>query len=125
MYKRLAYQCSLQQRHQIVENIKILSVLWPTILVFSVISPIGPAATLIFTLITNNVGSIGLFHITYNIAPIIMAFYCKFSSVRKNEIFPSESVIKENHLVISPLGTALPTHVSQENYFKDLRNQWN
>uniref|UniRef100_A0A914P0C3 Uncharacterized protein n=1 Tax=Panagrolaimus davidi TaxID=227884 RepID=A0A914P0C3_9BILA len=78
MYKRLAYQCSLQQRHQ-----------------------------------------------TYNIAPIIMAFYCKFSSVHKNEIFPTESVIKENHLVISPLGTALPTHVSQENYFKDLRNQWN
>uniref|UniRef100_A0AC34EZZ7 Uncharacterized protein n=1 Tax=Panagrolaimus sp. ES5 TaxID=591445 RepID=A0AC34EZZ7_9BILA len=67
MYKLLAYQVTLQQRHQIVENIKVLKILWPTILVFSIISPIGPAATVIFTLVTNGgVGPIGLFHVVLN-----------------------------------------------------------
>uniref|UniRef100_A0A914P8J7 Uncharacterized protein n=1 Tax=Panagrolaimus davidi TaxID=227884 RepID=A0A914P8J7_9BILA len=126
MYKLLAYQITLQQRHQIVENIKVLSTLWPTILVYSVIAPIGPAATWINTQTTNNLGSIGLFHITYNLTPIIMAFYFKyFNEKKRTEVFPSDSVAKERQLVKSPFGASLPTHVSQEIYFNDLKNQWN
>uniref|UniRef100_A0AC34F043 G protein-coupled receptor n=1 Tax=Panagrolaimus sp. ES5 TaxID=591445 RepID=A0AC34F043_9BILA len=125
MYKLLAYQITLQQRHQIVENIKVLSTLWPTILVFSVIAPIGPAATWLIAFTTNTVGSVGMFHITYNVTPIIMAFFCKYHKQKSSEVFPTDSVAKEMHLVKSPFGASLPTHVSQEIYFNDLRNQWN
>uniref|UniRef100_A0AC34F0L2 Uncharacterized protein n=1 Tax=Panagrolaimus sp. ES5 TaxID=591445 RepID=A0AC34F0L2_9BILA len=124
MYKLLAYQVTLQQRHQIVENIKVLKILWPSILVFSIISPIGPAETLIQYVFTKTTGPIGMFFTTYNLTAIIMTGLIVYGNYKRTRIFPFAKTPKQEQLVVSPLGAGLPTHMSQDKYFKDLRNQW-
>uniref|UniRef100_A0AC35FWW4 Uncharacterized protein n=1 Tax=Panagrolaimus sp. PS1159 TaxID=55785 RepID=A0AC35FWW4_9BILA len=125
MYKLLAYQVTLQQRHQIVENIKVLKILLPEILVFSLVSPIGPAETLIQYVLTKTTGPISMFFTTYNLTAIIMTVYYIFGNYKRTRISPLTNISKYGKLIASPLGTGLPTYMSQDKYFKDLQNQWN
>uniref|UniRef100_A0AC35GW32 G protein-coupled receptor n=1 Tax=Panagrolaimus sp. PS1159 TaxID=55785 RepID=A0AC35GW32_9BILA len=123
MYNLLAYRVSLRQRYQIVENIKILVILWPKIVIFTVVGPLGVIAAATYNFSTGGVAPTCLFLITYNLAFILILMYKMKNIVKiKSRIV---SIGEKKSQVISPLGQKLPIYVTTDTYFVSLQQQWN
>uniref|UniRef100_A0AC35GRK5 Gustatory receptor n=1 Tax=Panagrolaimus sp. PS1159 TaxID=55785 RepID=A0AC35GRK5_9BILA len=122
MYDLLAYRVTLKTRYQVVENVKVLRYFAPTIVLFTVIPPIGVFSTLMYTFITNGVAPSSLFLLTYNPAYALILLYHIMIILKSKRIQPFS--MQTNIAVISSLGKSLPTIQTTEGYFKDLRQQW-
>lgn len=128
---------------QILENIKVLKFLWPILLIFATISPIGFILTLLHNFIQQSVAPICFYLIvsikftvcyianvsfcfkSYHISFILILLY-RIRSNSKNStsqcIFQSQKRIMP---IISPLGQSLPIYTTSESYFENLHKQWN
>uniref|UniRef100_A0AC35G0Q6 Uncharacterized protein n=1 Tax=Panagrolaimus sp. PS1159 TaxID=55785 RepID=A0AC35G0Q6_9BILA len=124
LYKLLAYRVTLKRRYQILENIKVLSFLWPTILLFSTVAPIGIILTIIYTAIFKTAAPTSLFLIMYNVAFTLAIAVRIRENLKRQSAFATTENRNEKKIVKSPFGRILPTSVSPENYFNGLRQQW-
>uniref|UniRef100_A0AC35EWY4 Uncharacterized protein n=1 Tax=Panagrolaimus sp. PS1159 TaxID=55785 RepID=A0AC35EWY4_9BILA len=124
MYKLLAYRVSLKGRHQIFENLKVLKILWPTIVFFTIVAPIGVMLAVSYNITFEQQSPGGLFFLTYNPAFIMIFLYLLKNRLKPRKVIPYS--IHTDHLpVISAMGQRLPTSCSTDAYFKDLQKQWN
>uniref|UniRef100_A0A914QGM0 Uncharacterized protein n=1 Tax=Panagrolaimus davidi TaxID=227884 RepID=A0A914QGM0_9BILA len=117
MYKVTAYKVTLKKRHQIVENVKVLAFAFPSILIYTLLAPMGAIITIIamslkFSSLPPSIG-----HIFSNLPHIIICIRLILIN-RKSEKHGPVKVVK------NALGKSLPVVLTNDKYFKDLKQQW-
>uniref|UniRef100_A0A914QGE5 G protein-coupled receptor n=1 Tax=Panagrolaimus davidi TaxID=227884 RepID=A0A914QGE5_9BILA len=120
MYKITAYRISLQKRYQIAENLKILSSIFPLILIYTVFSPMGAVITLIRMYFSLPRFPVSILHIFNNFPHLIIFVRLIFNYLKKNK-----NVDANNDIVVkNVLGKNISTAVTTNTYFKDLKEMW-
>uniref|UniRef100_A0AC35GRC2 Uncharacterized protein n=1 Tax=Panagrolaimus sp. PS1159 TaxID=55785 RepID=A0AC35GRC2_9BILA len=122
LYKLLAYRITLKKRQQIVENVKVIKFLWPTIFIFALFAPIGPLVSMIYKIITDKNAPIVFSQLSYNFSFLLMMGFRVYKSFKKQR--STESPEKFMVVVKNPFGKEIPTNVETEIYFKQLNEQW-
>uniref|UniRef100_A0AC35EQY6 Uncharacterized protein n=1 Tax=Panagrolaimus sp. PS1159 TaxID=55785 RepID=A0AC35EQY6_9BILA len=118
----LVYRVTLKRRYQIFVNLKVLKYLWPSIVMFSIIAPLGPIVAAIYTLLTPyKLAPLAVFHLFYLIAFLAIMSYRLYSE-RKTAIKTENA---SSSKLVSPWGKSMPANVSVDKYFDGLNEQWN
>uniref|UniRef100_A0A7E4VI57 7TM_GPCR_Srx domain-containing protein n=1 Tax=Panagrellus redivivus TaxID=6233 RepID=A0A7E4VI57_PANRE len=141
LYKRnkklnhiLAYQSTLTQRYQIIENIKILRVLKPYIIVNCFVGPIGPIISL-FRYYTPTAHPYAMYHSTVVLSIFIAVIigFCRCRGRRRVNRIESKKVAPSGAYVVhsddieevrNVMGLGVPGRVTSTKHFAELRNAW-
>uniref|UniRef100_A0A914QHK4 Uncharacterized protein n=1 Tax=Panagrolaimus davidi TaxID=227884 RepID=A0A914QHK4_9BILA len=119
MYRFTAYRISLRKRHQIFENVKVLSFLFPSILIHTILSPLGSIIIMIGGINLQKELPISFFHVFYNLPLLLICIWHIRLTKRLSSNVGAVTSVKD------AMGQALPTAQTTEQYFKDLQQQWN
>uniref|UniRef100_A0A914QNN6 Uncharacterized protein n=1 Tax=Panagrolaimus davidi TaxID=227884 RepID=A0A914QNN6_9BILA len=117
MYKIKAYRASLKHRHQILENVKVLKYLFPTIFIHTLVSPLGSIIAIVDSIVDFMDFTPATMFIFYNLAILLICI---------RHIFVQQSNSKTTNVTVvkNALGKSLPKMFTTDNYFQDLQHQW-
>uniref|UniRef100_A0AC35F2T9 Uncharacterized protein n=1 Tax=Panagrolaimus sp. PS1159 TaxID=55785 RepID=A0AC35F2T9_9BILA len=120
LFKASAYRVSLEGRHQMVENVKVLKFMFPFILIYAIIAPFGALTTIIGFTYNLNIPYC-FFHIFNNLPHLIICI--RFSFVNSRKL--NTSKIMAISVVENAMGKHLPVTQDSDKYFLSLQKQWN
>uniref|UniRef100_A0AC35FGZ3 Uncharacterized protein n=1 Tax=Panagrolaimus sp. PS1159 TaxID=55785 RepID=A0AC35FGZ3_9BILA len=120
MYKITAYRVTLKKRHQIMENVKVLSFLFTPILIFTFLAPIGPLITIIGVTYKLPAMPYCILHIFYNL-PVGIIFLRQILTKKCKYV---NSMIKNEVTVKNAMEKNITVKSETETYFQKLNLQW-
>uniref|UniRef100_A0AC35G919 G protein-coupled receptor n=1 Tax=Panagrolaimus sp. PS1159 TaxID=55785 RepID=A0AC35G919_9BILA len=121
MFKVTAYRVTLKRRHEIMRNVKVMSYMFPPILIHTFIAPIGSLISIIGFFHQLPVIPYCVFHMFYNLPQLIIMLRHIFLSIRRR----NTQIANTETLVKTVFGKGLPAKFTTELYFISLKRQWN